>query len=90
MTTFATVVFWLAAGLAFLLLVDVLTTVAEERVLATLDETEWRYGLDLVREHGLPRGGIYTALARLEDKGLVESRPDGTGRRLYRRKQAAP
>lgn len=52
-----------------------------------------RYGLELVDASGgtLKRGSVYVTLARMEEKGFVESRPekppDGAGglpRRLYR------
>lgn len=52
-----------------------------------------RYGLELVdaSEGNLKRGSVYVILARMEDKGFVESRHEekdagasGTPRRLYR------
>lgn len=52
-----------------------------------------RYGLELVdRSHGaLKRGSVYVILARMEEKGFVESRQEerspgvsGLPRRLYR------
>jgi DNA-binding PadR family transcriptional regulator len=52
-----------------------------------------RYGLELVDASGaaLKRGSVYVILARMEDKGFVDSRqeerPQGAGglpRRLYR------
>ena len=51
------------------------------------------YGLQLVRESGgrLPKGGIYTVLQRMTEKGVVESRQEyetpeeiGIPRRLYK------
>lgn len=52
-----------------------------------------RYGLELVERSGgaLKRGSVYVILARMEDKGFVESRQEerapsvsGPPRRLYR------
>jgi len=51
---------------------------------------EWRYGYDLSRETGLPSGTLYPILARLADRGFMETRweddpPEGRPRRhLYR------
>ena len=62
-----------------------------ERVIADLlHQRGEMYGLDLVRRSDgrLRRGSIYVTLARMEDKGLVESRYEkprapGPQRRLY-------
>lgn len=65
----------------------------EELIVKLLLNGEEKYGLQLVREAdgGLKRGTVYVTLDRLEDKGLVESRPEkklagvpGIRRRLYR------
>ena len=51
---------------------------------------QWRYGYDLSRETGLASGTLYPILARLADRGLLETRwendpPEGRPRRhLYR------
>ena len=67
-------------------------SVTESLVLDLL-RTRERYGLELVDASGgrLKRGSIYVTLARMEDKGFVESwqeeRPPGAiglPRRLYR------
>jgi DNA-binding PadR family transcriptional regulator len=44
------------------------------------------YGLELVdaSRGRLKRGGIYVTLGRMEEKGLVTSKPGEGGRRLYR------
>ena len=63
----------------------------ESLVLQLLRRRE-RYGLELVDESagGLKRGSVYVILARMEEKGFIESRrepgPRGSGlpRRLYR------
>ena len=54
-----------------------------------------RYGLELVdaSDGALKRGSVYVILARMEEKGFVESRQEerdgegGTPRRLYRATQ---
>jgi DNA-binding PadR family transcriptional regulator len=54
------------------------------------DAGQWRYGYDLSRETGLASGTLYPILARLADRGLLETRweddpPEGRPRRhLYR------
>ena len=51
---------------------------------------DWRYGYDISRETGLASGTLYPILARLADRGLLETRweedpPEGRPRRhLYR------
>src|SRR2546423_12744271 len=51
---------------------------------------EWRYGYDISRETGLASGTLYPILARLADRGLLDTRweddpPEGRPRRhLYR------
>jgi DNA-binding PadR family transcriptional regulator len=71
--------------------------------LPSMSRTEWlvmellrgreRYGLELVDASGgaLKRGSVYVILARMEEKGFVESRQEerapgasGLPRRLYR------
>lgn len=71
----------------FLILDDPNTN--EETVLKALEDRagEWHYGLELMRDHNFRRGQFYVVLARLEDEGLVETRMDGTGRRLFRVKR---
>jgi DNA-binding PadR family transcriptional regulator len=65
----------------------------EEIILELLMPGSEKYGLQLMREaHGeLKRGTIYVTLHRMEEKGLVDSRPEekapdasGIPRRLYR------
>jgi DNA-binding PadR family transcriptional regulator len=64
----------------------------ESLLLDLLDEGE-RFGLELVEasEGRVKRGSVYVLLARMEDKGFVESRQEerqpgaiGLPRRLYR------
>ena len=64
----------------------------ESLVLELLRSSE-RYGLELVDSSGgtLKRGSVYVILARMEEKGFVESRQEerapgasGLPRRLYR------
>lgn len=64
----------------------------EAEVLWMLQRGE-RFGLQLVEESGgrIKRGSVYVLLGRLEEKGLVSSRPEarpalegGLPRRLYR------
>lgn len=57
-------------------------------VLRELLARDERFGLDLIRETGLPSGTVYPILARLEDAEWVVSRWDespsrGPRRRLY-------
>jgi len=68
----------------------------ESVVLGLLEGGRERFGLELVAlsDGALKRGSVYVTLARMEDKGLVESRhedapregdrPGGMPRRLYR------
>ncbi|MCC6619693.1 MAG: helix-turn-helix transcriptional regulator [Deltaproteobacteria bacterium] len=68
----------------------------ETMVLELLEAGRERFGLELVAlsDGALKRGSVYVTLARMEDKGLVESRhedaprsgdrPGGLPRRLYR------
>jgi DNA-binding PadR family transcriptional regulator len=61
-------------------------------VLTTLREkpAEWRYGYDISTETGLASGTLYPILARLAERGLLETHwedepPEGRPRRhLYR------
>jgi DNA-binding PadR family transcriptional regulator len=57
----------------------------ERVVLALLSSGGPAYGLQLVEASGgrLKRGGIYVTLGGMEDKGLVTSRPESDGRRIY-------
>jgi PadR family transcriptional regulator, regulatory protein PadR len=64
----------------------------EGRILELLSEGE-TFGLDLVQKAGgkLKRGSVYVTLARMEEKGYVESRTEapspgaiGLPQRLYR------
>jgi DNA-binding PadR family transcriptional regulator len=64
----------------------------ESLLLDLLDEGE-RFGLELVEASGgrVKRGSVYVLLARMEEKGFVESRQEerqpgaiGLPRRLYR------
>lgn len=64
----------------------------ESLVMELLHGTE-RYGLELVDASGgaLKRGSVYVTLARMEEKGFIESRQEerapgtsGLPRRLYR------
>ena len=64
----------------------------ESLVMDLLSGTE-RYGLELVEASGgaLKRGSVYEILARMEEKGFIESRQEGRSpgasglpRRLYR------
>ena len=64
----------------------------ESRVMELLRRRE-RYGLELVDVSGgeLKRGSVYVILARMEEKGFIESRQEernqgasGLPRRLYR------
>ena len=64
----------------------------ESLVMQLLHRTE-RYGLELVdaSDGTLKRGSVYVILARMEDKGFIESRQEPRGsrtsgipRRLYR------
>jgi PadR family transcriptional regulator len=52
------------------------STVQTQSVLAVLlgDPTTERYGLEIVKETGLMSGTVYPILARLEQRGWVESR----------------
>jgi DNA-binding PadR family transcriptional regulator len=67
-------------------------TPTESLVMDLLSRSE-RYGLELVDASGgtLKRGSVYVILARMEEKGFVESRQEdrqpkasGLPRRLYR------
>ena len=76
-------------------MIDHLTT-KEGQVLALLDAGAEQFGLELVERSGgeLRRGTVYVTLQRMEEKGLVTSRPEptprsgdrpgGLPRRLYR------
>lgn len=64
----------------------------ESLVMELLDGSE-RYGLELVDASGgaLKRGSVYVTLARMEEKGFIDSRQEERGRgvsglprRLYR------
>lgn len=64
----------------------------EAEILSLLSSQGELYGLEIVRcsEGRIKRGTIYTTLSRMEDKGLVVSRPEqkpphvpGIPRRLY-------
>ncbi|MBY0496771.1 MAG: PadR family transcriptional regulator [Cyanobacteria bacterium] len=63
-----------------------------ESVVMELLRGRERYGLELVDASGgsLKRGSVYVILARMEEKGFVDSRQEerdaagGTPRRLYR------
>ena len=64
-----------------------------ESLVMELLRSRERYGLELVDKSGgaLKRGSVYVILARMEDKGFVESRLEerppsasGMARRLYR------
>jgi PadR family transcriptional regulator PadR len=64
-----------------------------ESLVMELLRTRERYGLELVdaSEGELKRGSVYVTLARMEEKGFVESRPEeragggsGLPRRMYR------
>jgi DNA-binding PadR family transcriptional regulator len=61
---------------------------AEAVALRLLSGAEEMGGLEMVKasDGKLSRGFVYVMLTQLEDRGLVESREDGTGtgRRLYR------
>lgn len=55
------------------------------KVLAALSEArrQWRYGLELAAATGLKSGSLYPILARLDERGLVESKwlePEKPGR----------
>jgi DNA-binding PadR family transcriptional regulator len=64
----------------------VLLPQSERVILELLVRTGPTYGLDLVNASRgrLKRGGIYVTLGRMEEKGLVTSRPADGGRRQYR------
>ena len=54
-------------------------------VLATLSDArrQWRYGLELAAATNLKSGSLYPILARLDERGLVESKwlaPEKPGR----------
>jgi len=52
-------------------------------VLAALDRTEWRYGLEIAVATGLKSGSLYPLLIRLSERGFLESRwlePERPGR----------
>ena len=54
-------------------------------VLSTLADArrQWRYGLELAAATGLKSGSLYPILARLDERGLVESKwlePEKPGR----------
>lgn len=54
-------------------------------VLETLSEArkQWRYGLEIAAATGLKSGSLYPILARLDERGQVESKwlePDRPGR----------
>lgn len=54
-------------------------------VLATLSEAkrQWRYGLEIAAATGLKSGSLYPILARLDERGMVESKwlePEKLGR----------
>lgn len=57
----------------------------ERVILALLSSRGPAYGLQLVEasEGRLKRGGVYVTLGGMEDKGLVSSRPEADGRRIY-------
>jgi DNA-binding PadR family transcriptional regulator len=59
---------------------------SESAILTLLAARGACYGLELVdASRGLlKRGGIYVTLGRMEEKGLVTSKPGEGGRRLYR------
>ena len=59
---------------------------SEATILELLSARGPCYGLELVEASrgGLKRGGIYVTLGRMEDKGLVSSKPGDDGRRRYR------
>jgi DNA-binding PadR family transcriptional regulator len=58
----------------------------EKEILGLLIEQGPSYGLALVEASRgrLTRGGIYVALGRMEEKGLVTSKEAEGGRRMYR------
>ncbi|MEZ5317751.1 MAG: helix-turn-helix transcriptional regulator [Vicinamibacterales bacterium] len=58
---------------------------SEHLILTLLARDGASYGLQLVEASRgkLKRGGIYVTLGRMEDKGLVRSKPAEGGRRLY-------
>lgn len=52
-----------------------------------VENPNWHYGLDLVKNRLGSRGSIYDALSRLEDNGFVERQTEGTDRPSLRRIQ---
>jgi PadR family transcriptional regulator PadR len=57
-------------------------TISVLRVLGQ-NPAEWRYGLELSTATGLKSGSLYPILARLDERGLLESKwlePDRAGR----------
>jgi PadR family transcriptional regulator PadR len=55
------------------------------QVLSALQEArrQWRYGLEIAAATGLKSGSLYPILARLDERGLVESKwlePEKAGR----------
>lgn len=48
------------------------------RLLSLMADGEWHYGLDLCRTCRISRAWIYILLNRLEDSGIIESRPTPT------------
>lgn len=52
-------------------------------VLQTLGGGDWSYGLEIAAATGLKSGSLYPILARLDERGLLESRwlePERAGR----------
>ena len=58
---------------------------SERLILGLLIRERSAYGLQLVgaSRGRLTRGGIYVTLGRMEEKGLVRSKPGDGGRRVY-------
>lgn len=60
----------------------------ERRILEALAAADRElYGLDLVAAGAAKRSWLYVVLGRMEERGLIEGRPDDAGdppRRLYR------
>ena len=71
---------------------------ARAEVIRQLSDGEWHRGLDMVKASNglLRRGTVYVHLTDLEDKGLIESRPEepltegGPRARSYRSKGRMP
>lgn len=56
-------------------------------VLDAMIPGKWYYGLNLVKEHGFSRSGVYGKLSQLQDEGFVERRQVRDDMRLPPRSQ---